>query len=102
MKENDIPIFKFDFIDDFKHFLKSSDELIYNMIYEVLDTKADKDFKEIDVFAVVIKENKSSFTITVKHEGLDDSIDKAIKYYESIENYEICQKFKDLADSFNS
>ena len=72
--------------------LCSCEKLLYDDLLEI---------KAVRVEAS-IKGNKKSFDFLVKRDGIDDTLEKIMNWAISEEEYEMCQRVKNLQDYLNN
>lgn len=77
-------------------FLYKEKGLLFSIAYEVIQKSIDNN----DNLAVIanLSVNESVFTIQIERVDFTKHLNKSLSYFESVEDYETCQKIKKLID----
>ena len=78
--------------DDQKNFLLENKWLIHSLIVEGVRKSLDEGLDTIIIFRIINQFNDFVLTTELKKKDWEESLNKCLSYYESIEEYEMCDK----------
>jgi len=77
-------------------FLYREKALLFLVAYKVIQKSVDN-HDDVAVVANLLV-NDSVYTIKIERDDFNKHLNKSLSYFETIEDYETCQKIKDLID----
>jgi hypothetical protein len=78
--------------DDQKNFLLENKWLIHSLIVEGVRKSLDEGLDTIIIFRIINQFNDFVLTTELQKKDWEESLNKCLSYYESIEEYEMCDK----------
>jgi hypothetical protein len=87
--------------DDEKDFLKNKKWLIHSLIIESVKKSISENLDSIVVFRIINPISNFVMTSEIKKSDWVVSLEKSLKYYESVEEYEKCEEVINLIKKIN-
>jgi len=87
--------------DDEKEFLKNQKWLIHSLIVESVKKAYNEGLDNIVVFRMINTVSNFIMTSELYRDDWVGSLNKSLSYYESVEEYENCEKIKKLIKEIN-
>jgi hypothetical protein len=87
--------------DDEKDFLKNKKWLIHSLIIESVKKSISENLDSIVVFKIINPISNFVMTTEIKKSDWVVSLEKSLKYYESVEEYEKCEEVINLIKKIN-
>lgn len=82
-------------VNDFELMLQQNDDIFYRRIVEFMIGRIDGTIVH-DTLAVIIDENDDEYELDLPEDGYIKSLNKALEYFVSIEEYETCDLIKQM------
>jgi len=92
----DIPIIHINQEGDEEKYLHTHRFKIHTRILEEVERGIENNIESITLFKIVNHINDYTVVMTVTKENWKESLNKCKKYFEKIEEYEACEKIKEL------
>ena len=69
---------------------------IHKKMIEIIDHAFDNDLEVVPVLKIIHEVEKYSMFLTIEKHNWQEGLEKCIKYFERIEDYELCEKTNKL------
>lgn len=80
---------------DFDHLLRSKYDIFFRRIVEFVLDKIEGNTKS-DMLAILVDDEGVEYEMVLPHQGYGKSLNKAMKYFEEIEEFETCDLIKQM------
>lgn len=78
--------------DDQKNFLRDNKWLICSLIVEGVRKSLDEGLESLPLFRIINQFDDFVMTTELQKKDWEESLNKCLSYYESVEEYEMCDK----------